>query len=559
MTLKKAWWKEAVIYQIYPRSFMDSNGDGIGDIPGIISRLDYLKDLGVDVIWLSPIYGSPNDDNGYDISDYYNIMPEFGTMEDFKTLLQEMHRRGIRLLMDLVVNHTSNQHPWFLEARKSRSNPYRDYYIWQDRKDGGLPNNWASIFGGSVWEYEPETEQYYLHLFTRSQPDLNWENPKVRQEIYRMMRFWLELGIDGFRLDTANMYSKVPGLPDMPGQGLQNASLYYQNGPRIHEFLQEMNRETLCHYDIMTVGETSNVTPEIALPYVGENRDELNMLFQFEHMSIDCGEDKWDYRGYEPKKLKKVLTYWQEGLADDGWNSQYLNNHDQPRQVSRFGDDKNYRYESATMLATLLHTLKGTPFIYQGEEIGMTNCPFETADEFRDVEIFNVLNERAPDPKNPPRELMETLCKCGRDSARTPMQWSDETNAGFTAGTPWIKVNPNYHEINANREQKDPDSIYHYYQRLIRLRRDNPVMVYGNFTDLDPKHDNIYCYRRNYDGQILTVILNMTSQELLYTLPEGACCVSLLMSNYKDASTGAENRSLLLKPYQALVFNGSES
>ncbi len=551
--MKKAWWKEAVIYQIYPRSFMDSNGDGIGDIPGIISRLDYLKELGVTVIWLSPIYRSPNDDNGYDISDYYDIMPEFGTMDEFKLLLTEMHRRGIRLLMDLVVNHTSVQHPWFQEARKSRNNPYRDYYIWRDGKNGGLPNNWESIFSGSVWEYDQNTEQYYMHLFARSQPDLNWENPAVRQKIYEIIRFWLDLGIDGFRMDTANMYSKMPGLPDVPGEGLQPASIYYQNGPRIHEFMREMNREAFRHYNVITVGETSNVTPEIALQYVGESRGELNMVFQFEHMGLDFGKDKWDIQKYEPKKLKQVLTKWQNGLAGDGWNSQYLNNHDQPRQVSRFGDDKNYHYESATMLATLLHTLKGTPFIYQGEELGMTNCPFNTVEEFRDVEIFNVLKERASDRKNPPAELMDAICKIGRDNARTPMQWADKENAGFTTGTPWIKVNPNYHAINAQTELENPNSVFRYYQKLIRLRKENPVMVYGSFTDLDPEQKSVYCYRRELEEQILTVVLNLTGEELLYSLPNGVCCKDILLGNYPENILPADGK-LLLRPYQALVF-----
>jgi oligo-1,6-glucosidase len=396
--MKRQWWKEAVVYQIYPRSFKDSNGDGIGDINGIISKLDYLKELGVDVIWLSPVYKSPNDDNGYDISDYRDIMDEFGTMDDWERLLEEMHNRGLKLIMDLVVNHSSDEHAWFVESRKSKDNPYRDYYIWRPGQDGKEPNNWESNFSGSAWQYDEATGEYYLHLFSKKQPDLNWENPKLRQEIYDMMKFWLDKGIDGFRMDVINFISKEEGLPDAPnpeGKKYVSGGRYFMNGPKIHDYLQKMNREVLSKYDVMTVGEMPGVTVEEAKLYTSENRKEVNMVFQFEHVDLDSGPGgKWDLKPLQLKNLKENITKWQKGLEKEGWNSLYLNNHDQPRMVSRFGNDRKYRVESAKMLATFLHMLKGTPYIYQGEEIGMTNVQFESIDDYKDIETLNMYREK---------------------------------------------------------------------------------------------------------------------------------------------------------------------
>ncbi len=467
--MEQAFWKEAVVYQIYPRSFKDCNGDGIGDLQGIHSKLDYLKELGVDVIWLSPVYKSPNDDNGYDISDYYDIMDEFGTVQDWEELLEGLHNRDMKLMMDLVVNHSSDEHAWFMESRSSKDNPYRDYYIWRPgHEDGTAPNNWTSFFSGSAWQYDDTTAEYYLHLFTKKQPDLNWENPKLRQSIYDMMTFWLDKGVDGFRMDVINLISKVPGLPDDGKEGLSDGSPYYMNGPRIHEFLREMNEQVLSKYEVMTVGEAPGATVEEAIKYTGKDRHELQMVFQFEHMDVDSGaEGKWDLVPWTLPKLREVLHKWQTGLAEDGWNSLYLNNHDQPRMVSRFGNDKEYRGESAKMLATLLHTLKGTPYIYQGEELGMTNVKFTSIEEYRDVEIHNMYNEKVVQGGADPGTIMQAIETKGRDNARTPMQWNTEANAGFTTGTPWIDVNPNYTEINAEAAVADPESIFHYYRKLI--------------------------------------------------------------------------------------------
>jgi oligo-1,6-glucosidase len=443
---RKAWWKEAVVYQIYPRSFMDSNGDGIGDLQGILSKLDYLKELGIDVIWLSPVYQSPNDDNGYDISDYRAIQKEFGTMEDFDRLLQEAHARGIKIMLDLVVNHTSDEHPWFVESRSSKDNDKRDFYFWRPGKDGKEPNNWLSCFSGSAWEYDATTDEYYLHIFSKKQPDLNWDNPRVRKEVYDMMKWWLDKGIDGFRMDVINFISKVDGLPSVEGDGYQWGGAYFMNGPRIHEYLQEMNREVLSHYDLITVGETPGVTPEQAILYTAEDRKELQMVFQFEHMELDSGPNvKWDLKPWRLHDLKVTMSKWQTALDGKGWNSLYLNNHDQPRMVSRFGDDGKYRVESAKMLATFLHMMQGTPYIYQGEEIGMTNVRFSSIDEYRDIETLNMYREYR-ERGVPVESIMESIYAKGRDNARTPMQWNDSENAGFTTGKPWIAVNPNYHK-----------------------------------------------------------------------------------------------------------------
>ncbi|MFC3884604.1 alpha-glucosidase [Bacillus songklensis] len=556
--MSKTWWKESVVYQVYPRSFMDSNGDGIGDLRGIISKLDYLKKLGIDVIWLSPVYKSPNDDNGYDISDYQNIMDEFGTMADWEDLLSEVHKRGMRLIMDLVVNHSSDEHPWFVEAKKSKDNPYRDYYIWRPGKDGKEPNNWYSNFGGSAWQYDEATGEYYLHLFSKKQPDLNWANPKLRKEVYDMMKWWLDKGIDGFRMDVINFISKPEELPDgepKPGKKYASGSKYYRNGPHIHDYLQEMNREALSSYDVMTVGEMPGVTPELARLYTDEDRKEVNMVFQFEHMGLDNGPNgKWDLKPLNLLDLKQNLTKWQKALEEKGWNSLYFNNHDQPRSVSRFGNDKEYRVESAKMLATLLHMMKGTPYVYQGEEIGMTNVRFESIDDYRDIEIMNMYQEQKEDGI-PEEQIMESIYAKGRDNSRTPMQWNASPNAGFTTGTPWIKVNPNYHEVNAEQAMADPDSVYHYYRKLIQLRKEQDIIVYGDYELLLEDHPEIFAYKRTLDGQTLLVVCNFFGKKPVFGLPDTIeyNSAQLLISNYAVDETETIH-TIKLKPYETRVY-----
>ncbi|MGG4044003.1 glycoside hydrolase family 13 protein [Paenibacillus favisporus] len=552
--MERTWWKEAVVYQIYPRSFKDSDGDGVGDIQGIVSKLDYLQELGVDVIWLSPVYKSPNDDNGYDISDYFEIMDEFGTMQDWTQLLDGLHERGMKLLMDLVVNHTSDEHAWFAESRSSKDNPYRDYYIWRPGKGGNTPpNNWRSFFSGSAWKYDDTTGEYYLHLFSKKQPDLNWDNPKLRQSVYEMMAFWLDKGVDGFRMDVINLISKVPGLPDDGEDGLGDGSPYFMNGPHVHDYLREMNEQVLSKYDVMTVGETPGVSVEEALKYTGADRKELQMVFQFEHMDVDAGEgDKWTVVPWTLQKLRGVLHKWQTGLAEDGWNSLYLNNHDQPRMVSRFGNDGEYRVPSAKMLATLLHTLKGTPYIYQGEELGMTNIQFNSIEDYRDIEILNMYEERVTQGNADPGTIMEAIHVKGRDNARTPMQWNAGPNAGFTTGMPWIRINPNYKEINAEASMSDPDSIFRYYQRLIALRKQNPVMVYGDYQLLLQDHEQIYAYTRTLDEVIWLIALNFSESAAILELDERYSGMKreLIIGNYPEDGMETER----LRPYEARVY-----
>ena len=553
--MNKKWWKEGVVYQIYPRSFKDSNGDGIGDIRGIIEKLDYIKDLGANIIWLCPVYKSPNDDNGYDISDYRDIMEEFGTMTDFDELLNEMHKREIRLVMDLVVNHSSDENKWFFESRKSKDNPYRDYYIWREGKEGGPPNNWGSFFSGSAWKYNETTGEYFMHLFSEKQPDLNWENEKVRYEVYNMMKFWFDKGIDGFRMDVINLISKVPGFPDghkgerdLYGNGFPLAA----NGPRVHEYLQEMNREVLSRYDIMTVGETPGVDPETAKLYVNEDRKELNMLFQFELMDIDSGNGKWDIRPWKLTNFKNIMYKWYEALKEQGWNSLFLNNHDQPRLVSRFGNDKEYRVESAKMLATFLHTWQGTPYIYQGEEIGMTNVRFDIS-EYRDIEIINMFKEKTEQGVSK-EELMKSIYAKGRDNARTPMQWDASENAGFTTGTPWLRVNPNYKEINTEKALRDKNSIFYYYQKLINLRKEHQVIVYGDINMLFEEDENIFAYTRRFENEGILVVLNFFDKEVEFTIPTEIEInnTKLLISNYEIHEL---MNNFVLKPYEARVYN----
>lgn len=551
--MEKAWWKEAVVYQIYPRSFMDSNGDGIGDINGITSRLDYLKELGVDVLWLSPVYQSPNDDNGYDISDYQAIMEEFGTMEDFDRMLEGIHARGMKLVMDLVVNHTSDEHPWFVESRKSKDNPYRDYYIWREGKDGKEPNNWGSCFSGSAWEYDKTTDMYYLHLFSKKQPDLNWDNPKVRDEVFQMMNWWCEKGIDGFRMDVISLISKKPGLPD----GYQAPGALYgdsgcANGPHVHEYLQEMNQKVLSHYDLMTVGECAGVTIEEAKKYANADGRELSMVFQFEHVEANGPMGKWTDERVQLKDFKTTMSKWQTELEGKAWNSLFLGNHDQARSVSRFGNDApEYRAVSAKMLVTCLHMMQGTPYVYQGEELGMTNCPFPTLEDLRDIESINAFHELTEAGKVNPEDMMRYIRLRGRDNARTPMQWDDSANAGFTTGTPWIMVNPNYTEINAKTEMEDPDSVFRYYQKIIGLRKKEKVMVYGTYQLLDPDNEKLYVYTRTLDNEKLLVICNFTEEEEIYSVPEEFSEGEVLISNYHRETVGKE---ILLKPYEALVL-----
>ena len=550
-----AWWKEAVIYQIYPRSFMDANGDGIGDLAGITQRIPYLSKLGIDVVWLSPVYASPNDDNGYDISDYRAIMKDFGTMEDFDTLLSAAHKAGIKIVMDLVVNHTSDEHAWFIESRKSRTNPYRDYYIWRDGKDGNPPNNWESCFSGPAWQYDEATGQYYLHLFSKKQVDLNWENPKVRDEVYDLMTFWCDKGIDGFRMDVISMISKDQSFPDGPVKpdGYGDFSPYCISGPRVHEFLQEMNQRVLSKYDLLTVGEAAGVTIDEAKKYARSDGKELGMVFQFEHVDGGNGRGsiiaKWTTGKPKLTNVRAILNKWQTELEGCAWNSLYWDNHDQPRCVSMFGNDApEYRVRSAKMLATCLHMMKGTPYIYQGEELGMTNTHFKGLDDCRDVEEKNAWQQFVIDQK---RVSPETMLACfdnmARDNARTPMQWDASKNAGFSTGTPWIAVNPNYKEINAASEISDPDSVFHYYQKLIELRHEHEIIVYGRFVPLLEDDSSIYAYARELDGKKLLVACNWTKDEAPCTLFDDVNGTELI-SNYAEHKKGA------LQPYEARVM-----
>ncbi|PIE32895.1 glucohydrolase [candidate division KSB3 bacterium] len=555
--MKRCWWKEGVVYQIYPRSFYDSNGDGIGDLRGIIEKLDYLKRLGINIIWLNPVYKSPNQDNGYDISDYQDIMDEFGTLADWEELLAKLHQRGIKLIMDLVVNHTSDEHAWFVESRSSNDNPHRDYYIWRKGKNGNPPNNWASFFQGSAWKYDPRTNEYFLHLFADKQPDLNWENETVRQEVYNMMTWWLEKGIDGFRMDVINLISKVPGLPDVETKkdGPVPAERYFANGPKVHDYLQEMHREVLSKYDIFTVGETPCVNVEDGYLYSGEDRRELQMIFQFEHMGLDQGEEGyWSPREWKLTELKQIMSKWQTGLYGRGWNSLYLNNHDQPRLVSRFGNDREYRVESAKMLGTMLHTLQGTPYIYQGEEIGLTNVAFDDIHDYNDVWAINFYHEALKAGK-PKEEILALLHDKGRDNARTPIPWDDSPNGGFTTGVPWLKLNPNYPVINVKQALADEHSVFYYYQKLIKLRKEHLVIVYGDYTLLLGDDEQIWAYVRRLDQDGLLVILNFFEQEVDCILPKEVQykTANLLLSNYA-VSTPEQIDAIHLRPYEARVY-----
>lgn len=573
--MKRAWWKESVVYQVYPRSFCDSNGDGIGDLNGITSKLDYLKELGIDVIWLSPVYKSPNDDNGYDISDYEDIMTEFGTMDDYDRMLKAAHERGLKIVMDLVVNHTSDEHAWFIESRKSKDSPKRDYYIWRDGKDGHEPNNWGSHFSGPAWQYDETTGQYYLHQFTKKQPDLNWDNPKVRDEVFGMMTRWCEKGIDGFRMDVISLISKPEGLPDAPlaSNGYGEPELC-ANGPHVHEYLQEMNRRVLSKFDIMTVGETAGVTLDEAKKYANSEGTELNMVFQFEHVGLDGSEKygvKWNTEKLPLVPLKANLSKWQNGLDEIAWNSLYFCNHDQPRIVSRLGDDSDtWRERSAKCIGTCLHMMQGTPYVYEGEELGMTNYPWKDESEFRDVEEINAMGELPEKLHISKEELFPMIAAKGRDNARTPMQWDDSENAGFTTGQPWIAVNPNYVKVNAKEETGREDSVFHYYQKLIALRHESDLIVYGHYQLLLPEDPDLYVYTRELKaGEIpagtgrrgesgpapaanekLIVVCNFSGHERTYSLPEEFLGGSVLIQNVE----GHDVKDGKLAPWEAYVI-----
>ncbi|EIX4872862.1 TPA: alpha-glucosidase [Vibrio vulnificus] len=541
--MENKWWHDAVVYQIYPRSFCDSNNDGIGDLNGIIGKLDYLKTLGVNVLWLSPVYKSPMDDNGYDISDYQDIAAEFGTMADMQNLLAQAKARDIRVVMDLVVNHTSDEHPWFVEARKSKDNPYRDYYIWRDAKpDGSVPDDQGSIFGGSAWQWDEATQQYYFHLFSKRQPDLNWENPKVQQEVHKMMNWWIDQGIGGFRLDVIDLIGKEID------KGITG------NGPRLHPLLQEMNRATFGDKDLLTVGETWGATPEIAKLYSDPERHELSMVFQFEHITLTWQHgDKWNPIPLDLKQFKHVLTKWQTDLSNQGWNSLFWNNHDLPRVVSKYGDDKRYRVESAKMLATALHFLKGTPYIYQGEEIGMTNVAFESLDQYKDIETLNFYKVKTESGVSH-QHMMDAIHENSRDNARTPMQWSASPNGGFSQAEPWIEVNPNYPEINVEQALADSDSIFYHYQKLIELRKQHPAIVYGDFTPLFAEHDSVFAYVRSHQDEQLLVINNFSDQEVSLELPDNLQNKEFNCLIYNYDLLDMLGVTLSLKPYQCYAF-----
>lgn len=541
--MEQKWWHDAVVYQIYPRSFLDSNNDGIGDLNGIISKLDYLKELGINVIWLSPVYQSPMDDNGYDISDYQAIAKEFGSMEDMKRLMDEAKKRDIKIVMDLVVNHTSDEHRWFEQARSSKDNPYRDYYIWRDAKpDGSAPDDQESIFGGSAWHWDEQTQQYFFHLFSKRQPDLNWENPKVQEEVHNMMNWWIDLGIGGFRLDVIDLIGKEID------KGITG------NGPRLHKLLQQMNQATFGNKDLLTVGETWGATPEIAKLYSGQDRNELSMVFQFEHITLTWENgDKWNPIPLDLREFKNVLTKWQLELADGGWNSLFWNNHDLPRLVSKYGDDKNYRVESAKMLATCLHFLKGTPYIYQGEEIGMTNVAFDSLDQYKDIETHNFYKVKTESGITH-EHMMDAIHENSRDNARTPMHWSNQANAGFSGGTPWIELNPNYPQINVEDALSNPNSIFYHYKKLIELRKAHPAIVYGSFVPVFEEHDKVFAYVRELDGEQLLVVCNFSGESLALETPEQYQTQTpvCLISNYGEILS--VDAQLHLAPYESFAL-----
>jgi len=551
--MKKMWWKEVVAYQIYPRSFMDSNGDGIGDLQGVISKLDYLKEMGIDVIWICPMYKSPNDDNGYDISDYQDIMDEFGTMVDFELLLQEVHKRGMRLIVDLVINHTSDEHPWFMESRSSKDHPKRDWYIWCDGKDGAEPNNWESIFTGSAWEYDKKTDQYYMHIFSRKQPDLNWKNPNMRQAVYDMINWWLDKGIDGFRIDAISHIKKEDGLEDMPNpKELKYVPSFpkQRNVEGIHEYLEELSENTFDKYDIMTVGEAAGVELEEAPLWVGEEHGKFSMIFQFEHSALWNTDVK---QTPSLKNLKKALTKWQNGLENKGWNALFIENHDMPRVVSTLGNDKKYWRESATSLALMYFMMQGTPFIYQGQEIGMTNVKFEKIEHYNCVETRNMYVNKMAQGKSHD-EMMEVIWARSRDNSRTPVQWEQTKNAGFTTGTPWLGINDNYTKINVENQLEDEDSILNFYKKMIRHRKNSETLIYGKYKLILGNDNQIYAYTRSLDNDTYLIICNLTEKEALYKYkPYKLKYENLVLNNYY-VEEHEKTSKILLRPYEARMY-----
>lgn len=555
--MKQAWWKESVVYQVYPRSFQDSNGDGIGDLAGVTSRLDYLRELGVDVIWLSPFYRSPGGDNGYDISDYQAIEPCFGTMEDFDHMLAEAHARGIRVVVDLVVNHTSEMHPWFIESRSSRDNPKRDFYIWRDGKNGDPPNNWGSKFSGSAWTLDETTGQYYLHTFGTFQPDLNWDNPAVREEVFKMMRWWCDKGVDGFRMDTISMISKTPEMPDgelRPGSDFGDFGPYVYNGPNVHKYLCEMREKVLRHYDLLTVGECSGLTVQEACQYANDDGTELNMAFHFEHMDLDGGESfKWNRNRIDLVELKALLTKWQKELDGKAWNSLYWCNHDQPRIVSRLGNDSTpeLREKSAKAIALTIHMMQGTPYVYEGEELAMTNAPFGGLEDFRDIESINAYNELVGSGRMGSEEMLGFLRYKSRDNSRTPMQWDAGKNAGFSEGEPWIMVNPNYKEINAAEQLARPDSVFRFYQELIRLRHTHKLIVYGSYDLILPEDRQLFAYTRTLGDQRLLCVVNLSDEPAACEVPEEFAAAQKLIEVGRPSISGGRAE---LAPWDAFVL-----
>ncbi|WP_079508189.1 alpha,alpha-phosphotrehalase [Mesobacillus jeotgali] len=558
--MTEPWWKKSVVYQIYPKSFYDTTGNGTGDLPGIIAKLDYLKELGVDVIWLTPIYDSPQRDNGYDIKDYFKIYEEYGTMEDFDRLLEEAHRRGIKLIMDIVVNHSSTEHEWFQDARKSKDSPYRNYYIWKDPKeDGSAPTNWESKFGGNAWEYDDATGQYYLHLFDVTQADLNWENEQLRNDVYDMMHFWFQKGVDGFRLDVINLISKDQDFPDddgsvPPGDGRK----FYTDGPRVHEFLQEMNHEVFSKYDSMTVGEMSSTTIENCIKYSNPERNELSMTFNFHHLKVDYENgDKWTLADFDFMALKRILSLWQEEMhKGGGWNALFWCNHDQPRVVSRYGNDGEYHPESAKMLATAIHMMQGTPYIYQGEEIGMTNPYFEKIEDYRDVESLNMYKIKLEEGM-PEEEILNILQSKSRDNSRTPVQWNSKEHAGFTKGTPWINAAKNYQTVNVENALADQNSVFYHYKKLIQLRKQYDIITIGDYQLILEEHPDLFAYVRNGQDEKLLVVNNFYGKESVFELPgtveaEGYK-VQILLSNYPDSSNDVSQVNL--RPYESVVYH----
>jgi trehalose-6-phosphate hydrolase len=560
MMEKQPWWKKAVVYQIYPKSFNDTTGNGVGDIKGITEKLDYLNKLGVEVVWLTPIYTSPQRDNGYDIADYFNIHEEYGTMADFDELLAEAHKRNIKIIMDIVVNHTSTEHQWFVESRKSKDNPHRDYYIWRDGKeDGSAPTNWESKFGGNAWQYDEETGQYYLHLFDVTQADLNWENDELRNKVYEMMQFWLDKGVDGFRLDVINLISKNQDFPDddgsvAPGDGRK----FYTDGPKVHEYMQEMNKEVFSKYDIMTVGEMSSTTIENCIKYSNPDRNELSMTFNFHHLKVDYPNgEKWSVADFDFFKLKEILSTWQvEMHKGGGWNALFWCNHDQPRIVSRYGNDGEHRIESAKMLATTIHMMQGTPYIYQGEEFGMTNPKFTSIEEYRDVEsinIFNILKEKGMAEE----EILEILRHKSRDNSRTPVQWNSDEHSGFTSGTPWIPVAKNHKEINAEKALEDENSIFYHYKKLIELRQQYDIITTGDYQLINAEHHDVFSYVRNGENEKLLVLNNFYGNKTNFVLPKDEVDVDgwtseVLLSNYRDTANEYDN--IILRSYESVVL-----